>query len=149
MSILCCRLDAPLARTPTLVRSGGIFVLGGACTRNIYDGVAERTALIFPAPTGDSRGKFTLIEDDGMSNAHTGQGVYTELLLSFKAAAPGGVVVVDYEVVHGGYKLPYDVIWFELPASDVRKVVVKGGKTEKRRLHADGREEIGITIELT
>lgn len=74
--------DAPLARTPTLVRAGGILILGGACERNIYDGVGSRTALLFPAPGGDSHGSFTLIEDDGVSNEHTDEGAYTELVVS-------------------------------------------------------------------
>ncbi|KAF7357793.1 BZ3500-MvSof-1268-A1-R1-Chr3-1g06135 protein [Mycena venus] len=122
-------LDAPLERTPALVRAGAIIILGGTCERNIYDGVASRTALVFPAPTGESRGSFTLIEDDGVSNDHTDKGVYTELVVSF--AATEGEVFVDYEVVHSAYKLPYEVIWFELPVGDKRQLVVKGGKTER------------------
>ncbi|KAJ6494934.1 glycosyl hydrolases family 31-domain-containing protein [Mycena vulgaris] len=136
-------LDAPLTRTPTLVRAGGVLVLGGACTRNIYDGVGSRTALVFPAPAGASSGRFTLVEDDGVSNDHTGKGVYTELVLSFSAAAGGREVVVDCEVVHGAYRLPYKVIWVELPVGDQRKVVVKGGKTARR----EG-EKVGIVVSL-
>ncbi|KAJ7782318.1 glycosyl hydrolases family 31-domain-containing protein [Mycena maculata] len=135
-------LDAPLPRTPTLVRSGGVLVLGGECKRNIYDGVASRMALVFPAPMGKSAGSFTLVEDDGVTNAHTGAGVYTEIILSF--AASEAEVVVDYEVVHGAYKLPYDVIWFELPKGDRRKVVVKGGKTERREQNGD----VGIVVQV-
>ncbi|KAJ7495980.1 glycosyl hydrolases family 31-domain-containing protein [Mycena galericulata] len=138
-------LDAPLERTPVLVRSGGVFVLGGACARNIYDGVASRAALVFPAPTGESTGSFTLIEDDGVSNAHTDKGVYTELVLSFTAS--GSEIVVDYEVVYGGYELPYDVIWLELPVGDQRKLVVKEGKTERRKQN-EGKEEVGIVVQV-
>ncbi|KAJ7761077.1 glycosyl hydrolases family 31-domain-containing protein [Mycena metata] len=136
-------LDAPLARTPTLVRAGGILILGGACERNIYDGVASRTALVFPAPSGDSQGSFTLIEDDGVSNDHTAKGVYTELVISF--AATSTEVVVGYEVVHGAYKLPYEVIWFELPVGDKRKVMVKRGKTERRQMNGN-REQVGVVV---
>ncbi|KAJ7217663.1 glycosyl hydrolases family 31-domain-containing protein, partial [Mycena pura] len=99
--------DVPLSRTLALVRAGGVLVLGGACARNIYDGVGERTALIFPAPgsvRASSRGAFTLIEDDGVSNAHTRDGTYTELVLSFNATETE--VVVDVEVVRGSYELP-------------------------------------------
>ncbi|KAJ6594391.1 glycosyl hydrolases family 31-domain-containing protein [Mycena capillaripes] len=135
-------LDAPLERTPTLVRAGAVLILGGACARNIYDGVASRTALVFPAPTGESRGSFTLIEDDGVSNEHTGKGVYTELVVSF--AATEAEVVVDYEVVHGAYKLPYEVIWFELPVGDKRKLVVKEGKKDRRKEIG----EVGIVVNL-
>ncbi|KAF8199901.1 glycosyl hydrolases family 31-domain-containing protein [Mycena galopus ATCC 62051] len=135
-------LAAPLERTPVLVRAGAVLVLGGVCSRNIYDGVASRTALVFPAPTGDSQGSFTLIEDDGVSNEHTGTGVYTELVVSFVATE--AEVVVDYEVVHGEYKLPYEVIWLELPRGDTRKLVVKGGKTER---HNENRE-VGIVVRV-
>ncbi|KAK7005918.1 hypothetical protein R3P38DRAFT_3326385 [Favolaschia claudopus] len=123
-------LDAPLDRTPTLVRAGAVLIFGGACQRNIYDGVSSRTALIFPAPKGDSQGSFTLIEDDGISNHHTNKQAYTELVVLFKAT--DAEVTVDYEVVHGDYKLPYDVIWFELPKGDQRKVVGKNAKSERR-----------------
>ncbi|KAJ7267606.1 glycosyl hydrolases family 31-domain-containing protein [Mycena haematopus] len=133
-------LAAPLERTPTLVRAGAVLVLGGACTRNIYDGVASRTALLFPAPAGASQGSFTLIEDDGVSNDHTGAGVYTELVVSFSATE--AAVVVDYEVVRGAYKLPYEVIWFELPRGDERKVVVRREKTERRKDSG----EVGIVV---
>jgi alpha-glucosidase len=126
------------------MRAGGILILGGACTRNIYDGVAERTARVFPAPTGASHGRFTLVEDDGVSNDHTGKGAYTELVVSFAAA--GGdrdsEVVVDCEVVRGAYELPYDVIWFELPVGNARRVVVKEGKEERRRIN--GGREVGL-----
>ncbi|KAJ7485732.1 glycosyl hydrolases family 31-domain-containing protein [Mycena latifolia] len=140
-------MDAPLERTPTLVRAGGVLVLGGACARNIYDGVASRTALVFPAPSGASNGRFILIEDDGVSNDHTGRGVYAELVLSFTAAGANAEVVVDCKVVKGAYKLPYDVIWFELPVGDARKIVVKGGKTERRRQNG-GKEEVGIVVSV-
>ncbi|KAJ7121284.1 glycosyl hydrolases family 31-domain-containing protein [Mycena crocata] len=139
-------LDAPLERTPALVRAGGVLILGGACQRNIYDGVASRTAIVFPAPTGESRGSFTLIEDDGVSNDHTAKGVYTELFVSFSVSAAGKEVVVDYEMVHGAYKLPYEVIWFELPVGDARKLVVKQGKKERRK--TEGGKEVGIVIRV-
>ncbi|KAJ6489585.1 glycosyl hydrolases family 31-domain-containing protein [Mycena vitilis] len=135
-------LDAPLERTPTLVRAGGVLILGGACARNIYDGVTSRTALLFPAPTGASAGSFTLIEDDGVSNDHTGKGVYTELVVSFNAT--GAEVVVNYEVVHGAYKLPYDVIWVKLPVGDKRRIVIQDGKMERR----GEKGEVGIAVIL-
>ncbi|KAF7321974.1 Glycosyl hydrolases family 31-domain-containing protein [Mycena kentingensis (nom. inval.)] len=136
--------DAPLERIPTLVRSSGILVFGGACTKNIYDGVGERTARVFPAPAGASKGSFMLIEDDGRSNAHTHKGVYTELLLSFECAGDGaGEVVVNVEVLKGGYKLPYEVVWFELPAGDKRKVVGKGGKVQTS---GDGKAGVKVGV---
>ncbi|KAJ7071961.1 glycosyl hydrolases family 31-domain-containing protein [Mycena amicta] len=138
-------LDAPLARTPTLVRAGGIMVLGGACTNNIYDGIAERTALIFPAPIGSSQGSFALIEDDGRTNAHTRDGKFTELTVSFESTE--AEVVVDVEVVKGEYELPYDVVWFELPQGDKRKVSVKAEK-EARSRQLEDKEQVAVFVKV-
>ncbi|TDL29099.1 hypothetical protein BD410DRAFT_3704 [Rickenella mellea] len=156
-------LDAPLERTPVLVRAGGIIVLGGPCEKNVYDGVHQRTALIFPSPATSSKsakpdtkrsgmsGSFTLIEDDGRTNDHTDKGVYTELELTF-AVVDGGngeeVIEVDCAVVKGGYKLPYDAIWFELPLGDEREVRAAKGKIETKRA-ADGRPRgVALSIKL-
>jgi alpha-glucosidase len=94
-------LDAPLNRTPVLVRGGAIVVYGGLCTNGIADGRNVREAVIFavpsvdtstsiddsrnttPIPRNGTTGTFTLIEDDGFSNDHTRHG-YTEINLSFR-----------------------------------------------------------------
>ncbi|KAF7305934.1 Glycosyl hydrolases family 31-domain-containing protein [Mycena chlorophos] len=144
-------LEAPLTRTPVLVRSGGILVLGGPCTNNIYDGVGERTALVFPAPQGTSKGRFVLIEDDGRTNAHTAESKFTELLLSFKASEKQ--VEVGVEVLEGGYALPYNVIWFELPRRDGRKVVVvraAGGPGNEGGVRmVDGKMQTGVLVAVS
>lgn len=119
--------DAPLSRTPVLVRAGGMLVLGGACSRNIYDGTTSRTILIFPAPAFSSssdagrRGSFRLVEDDFRSNDHTRRGTYTELELSFEIAQDGAIVVKS-ERLHDEWKLPYREIAWQLPAGDSREI---------------------------
>ncbi|KAI5478030.1 hypothetical protein MNV49_005493 [Pseudohyphozyma bogoriensis] len=137
-------LDAPLSRTPALVRSGGILVLGGVCTRNIFDGITERTAHIFPSPTKASEGTFTLIEDDGKSNDHTSKKVYTEIELAFKSA-DATTVEVSYAVVHGKYKLPYDTIFWALPEGDQRKVV-GGHACDVAEVTRDGRRRFAMKV---
>jgi alpha-glucosidase len=119
-------IDAPLEYTPVLVRGGGILVLGGQCTKNIYDGMDERTIQIFPVPSASNslagrRGSFTLVEDDGKSNDHTTKGNYTEMVISFEVVDE--TVVIEVEVVKGEYELGYEVLWFELPMDDEREMV--------------------------
>lgn len=97
--------------------------------------------LIFPSPesnksTATSRsgmkGSFSLIEDDGTSNDHSLKGVYTELNITFKvepsSASSSEKVEVDYQVIRGSYKLPYDKMEFVLPKGDERELVAAEGK---------------------
>ncbi|KAM0749932.1 hypothetical protein T439DRAFT_381478 [Meredithblackwellia eburnea MCA 4105] len=145
--------DAPLDRTPVLIRSGGILVLGGDCTDNIYDGTKERTVLVFPSPSRESEeeGIFTLIEDDGKTNDHTKSDEYTELLLSFRTdpTAPE-IVEVDYKVVHLSktFKVGYEVIWWKLPVGDRRELRVKEGSWLEAVEGVGDREgQIGIKVD--
>ncbi|KZT44248.1 hypothetical protein SISSUDRAFT_1057221 [Sistotremastrum suecicum HHB10207 ss-3] len=151
-------LDAPLSAVPSLVREGGIFVLGGPCQRSSHDGVASRTAFIFPSPVISSRaratenvwssGSFNLIEDDGKTNDHTTNGTYTELTLSFEVEeASASEVKIDVAVVHRRYSLPYSVIWFVLPHGDLRQLA---GKKDVELVHGtweDGRPMAGINVD--
>lgn len=121
-------MDAPLSRTPVLARGGAILVLGGACHSTIHDGAGSRTVLVFSAPssaTSGLSGSFTLIEDDGKSNAHLDEGRFTEIELSFKVV--GETVEVGWKLVHGDYPLPYTYIAWELPKGDMRQLVLGAG----------------------
>lgn len=121
-------MDAPLSRTPVLARGGAILVLGGHCTSTIYDGVSSRTVLVFPSPshaTSGHSGTFTLIEDDGRSNAHLAEGKFTELELSF--CVVGERVEVASDVLQDGYPLPYEYIAWELPKGDSRQLILGEG----------------------
>ncbi|KAH7338167.1 glycosyl hydrolases family 31-domain-containing protein [Rhizoctonia solani] len=118
-------IDAPLSRTPVLVRAGGILVLSNKCTETVYDGEATRVAHIFPGLSSQvdgAKGFFKLVEDDGKSNEHVERGAFTELELSFQVD-PGEkgqqVVEVDVEELNNSYNLPYSVVWFILPPETV------------------------------
>lgn len=124
-----------------LVRAGGIIVLGGECTNSIHDGTTSRTIHLFPAPmpahtSSSSRttGTFTLIEDDGVSNDHTNDGHYTEIMISFKVfrlpvdGCDIDVVEVDYEFKHRGYELPYDLMEVKLPDGNTSRIIAAEGK---------------------
>lgn len=54
------------------------------------------------------------------------------------------VVEVDYRVVKGAWELEYEVLWWELPKGDGRRIVAKGGK--ETRVDGDGR--VGIVVLL-
>lgn len=132
-------IDAPLDKLPILARSGSIYVLGGACTETIYDGINERTVYIVADPTVKSSGEFTLIEDDGTSNQHTDQSIYTEIHISFEA--DDSEVRVSIQLVQDKYKLPY---------SEMEVVLV--GANEKRPIKIDGRDTMasssGVKVQL-
>lgn len=148
-------VEAPLERIPILVKAGGILVLGGKCTRNIYDGQFVREVLIFPSPTPRStsssstskversgtKGSFTLIEDDGKTNDHTLSNIYSEVIISFSVEVilsqsdeavaveeEVEVVIIDYKVIHNLYEVKYREIEFVLPKGDNRKLIAGEGK---------------------
>ncbi|CAE6448403.1 hypothetical protein ACGC1H_005534 [Rhizoctonia solani] len=130
-------LDAPLSRTPVLVRAGGILVLSNKCTETVYDGGATRVAHIFPSLSSQVdgvKGSFKLVEDDGKTNEHTEKGIYTEIELSFQVTAGEKgqqAIEVDVKELNNSYALPYNIIWFILPPGDDRKLRVPAGSTRK------------------
>jgi alpha-glucosidase len=130
-------IDTPLEKCPTFAKSGSILVLGGECQTTIYDGTNERYAYVFGAPGVKSSGEFRLIEDDGKSNDHTRDGAYTELVLRFEANE--NEVVVDIDMVHQGYDLPYKSIRFVLPQGDEREI-------RSRRRQSSNADHVGKTM---
>ncbi|SCV71199.1 BQ2448_2787 [Microbotryum intermedium] len=120
-------MDAPLSRTPTLVRAGGILVLGPACKNNISESFRSRHVLIFPSSTKiGCFGRFTLIEDDGVSNEHTLNGIYTELEVWFRVRS-AEEVEVGFEVSRNKYVTKWKSLTWELPKGDGRKIVAAEG----------------------
>ena len=111
----------------------------------------QTLVLLFPSPPSialsrvGTTGTFTLIEDDGRTNAHTLDGAFTELELSFRILCEEGVesVEVNYAVVHAGYELLYEVIWFELPKGDARRIAAAEGR---RAVVEEGRW--GVRVDL-
>ncbi|CAE6538194.1 unnamed protein product [Rhizoctonia solani] len=147
-------MDAPLSRTPVLVRAGGILVLSNKCTDTVYDGGATRVAHIFPSirsQVDGSKGTFKLVEDDGKTNEHTENGAFTELELNFQVS-PGEKaeqeIEVDVKELNNSYTLPYDVVWFILPLGDNRKLRVPAGSTRKtsEQKADDGRAMLGVHL---
>ncbi|SGY50174.1 BQ5605_C001g00861 [Microbotryum silenes-dioicae] len=116
-------MDAPLSRTPTLVRAGGILVVGPTCKNNLFESFGSRHVLIFPssAQSGCS-GRFTLVEDDGVSNEHTLNGVYTEIDVWYRVKN-FEEVEVGFEVSRNEYVTKWKNLTWELPKGDRRKIV--------------------------
>ncbi|CEL62592.1 alpha-glucosidase [Rhizoctonia solani AG-1 IB] len=147
-------MTAPLSRTPTLVRAGGILVLSNKCAETVYDGEATRVAHIFPSlnsETNGAEGSFKLVEDDGKTNEHAEKGVFTELELSFQVGLGERGrqdVVVDVKELNNTYSLPYDIIWFILPPGDDRKLKTAAGSTKKtaEKKAEDGRTMLGLYL---
>ncbi|KAG8689890.1 hypothetical protein FRC11_015020 [Ceratobasidium sp. 423] len=147
-------MDAPLSRTPVLVRAGGILVLSNKCTATVYDGETTRVAHIFPSLSSQvdgAKGSFKLVEDDGKTNEHVEKGVFTELELSFQVG-PGEkgqqTVEVDVKELSNSYVLPYNVVWFILPLGDSRKLRAPAGSVRKtsEQKADDGRVMFGIHL---
>ncbi|CAE6422163.1 unnamed protein product [Rhizoctonia solani] len=147
-------IDAPLSRTPVLVRAGGILVLSNKCTKTVYDRETTRVAQIFPSLNSQvdgAKGSFRLVEDDGKTNDHAEKGAFTELELSFQVGSGEKgqqVVEVDVKELKNAYALPYNVIWFVLPVRDSRKLRVSTGsgrKTSEQKAE-DGREMLGVHL---
>lgn len=159
MVLTICKIDAPISYTPTFVRDGGILVLGGKCSNNVMDGLGYRVALIFPTPksnlkaaVGDSlgaSGSFTLVEDDGITNDHMKKSTYCELRLSFQVSSDHDQIIIDVDIIHRGYQVPYKVIWFLLPQGDERKMVGKGGTDLQQSSYHDGRTMAGVAVGTT
>lgn len=102
-------LPAPIDQCPYLVRAGAILVLGpdlsssspATPARTVFDPSSQRTRRIvtlFPGPSeaftsspSASTGRFTLVEDDGLSNDATRKGAMTEIHIAFDVASDGGV----------------------------------------------------------
>ncbi|KAG8682651.1 hypothetical protein FRC08_014823 [Ceratobasidium sp. 394] len=128
----------------------GILILGNKCTGTVYDGDTLRVAHIFPSPSPNKPGTtgcFALVEDDGKTNAHVNEGIYTELEVSFKVEGEGQVEV-DVKVLHNAYVVPYDVIWFVLPVGDTREMKARHGTKAETKRGEDGRIMLGVHFEL-
>ncbi|CAE6391128.1 unnamed protein product [Rhizoctonia solani] len=147
-------MNAPLSRTPVLVRAGGILVLSNKCAETVYDGETTRVAHIFPSlssKTDGAKGSFKLIEDDGKTNEHAEKGVFTELELSFQVnlGEKGEQnVEVDVKELKTAYSLPYKIVWFILPPGDGRKLKTAAGsmKRTSEQKADDGRVMFGVYL---
>ncbi|MCO5589851.1 hypothetical protein L7F22_043820 [Adiantum nelumboides] len=130
-------LQAPLSQLPTLIREGGIYVLGPTLNRNMPSPASkskEYDVYIFPCPvevekerrsSNISNGSFILFEDDGITNAATFKGQFTEIQLSFEVAKDSkDTVYVGIDIIHANYSGEWK-IKFVLPTKDERQIVLK------------------------
>jgi len=97
-----------------------------------------REVLLFPHP-GEGRGRFALVEDDGVSLAYQ-RGGYTTVEIVIVAAADGLALEVE---VHGGYALPYATIDFVLPRGEQRPI---RGAGIAAMWEADGQRRVRWTL---
>jgi alpha-glucosidase len=111
-------VPAPLERLPLLVRAGGIIPMTAADAgfARLHD-EPSRCLRLFPGP-GQGSGRFTLIEDDGVSTS--GPVARVECALAWTPEE----VTLDVSV-SGDYPLPYDGVTVELPPSDGRRLVCR------------------------
>jgi alpha-glucosidase len=115
-------VDAPLDRIPLFVSAGGIIPMGKVMPHIGGEEDDVRQAFVFPHPRS-GRGKFTLVEDDGISQAYL-QGGYTEV--EIEVAADPDEVTLRVSKSHAGYPLPYRTIEFVLPHGERRPARAPG-----------------------
>jgi alpha-glucosidase len=132
--------DAPLERIPLFVPAGGIIPMGKVL-RHANSGADDvRHAYAFP-DSGQGRGTFVLVEDDGCSNDYQ-YGGYSEILL--ETAAEADQIMLRAQPLHIGYPLPYTKVEFILPPGESRQLATKtGGEIEPTE---DGRRRIVVPL---
>lgn len=153
-------LKAPLSRLPTLIREGGIYVLGPALKRNMPTPASkskEYDVYIFPCPaeveqerqsSNLSKGCFALIEDDGITNAATFQGQFTEMQLFFEVAE--GKIYISVNIIRAHYTGEWKIN-FILPKGDRRQIIFKekDQKVNANNTQITGDEGGSIYIRIT
>lgn len=131
--------DAPLERIPLFVPAGGIIPMGKVM-RHVGDQPDDvRQAYVFPHRRA-GRGKFTLIEDDGISLGYQ-RGEYTEVTL--EVIAEPDRISLQVHPPRGDYPLPYNEIEFILPPDEKRPVQAEGSNV---RPDARGRPHLIVLV---
>lgn len=130
---------APLERIPLFVPEGGIVPLGKVMRHVGATPDDEREAWVFP-PRGDGAGRFTLIEDDGVSLGWA-RGERSALRLEVSATADALALAVGLDQY--GYPLPYREVTFVLPPGEVRTVHAPGSV---EAMGDDGRRRIRVPV---
>jgi len=87
-----------------------------------------------------------LIDDDGVTNAHTANGEYTELRIWMSTRPGEPEVRVGLEIVHAGFTPEFKTVWVVVGSDERRVVVVEGVKRPKRKVGEGGKEMTGIPI---
>lgn len=156
LSFIVTLTDAPLHRCPTLVREGGIYVLGPMLNTHIPSPaptVRTYTAQLFPCPVAilsersvdaESSGSFTLFEDDGETNDATASGQFTELELRFSTQGQKDIYA-DINVVASGHPGQWQIT-FALPHGDDRRLHCGKASLTAGAQSADDRVQIATTV---
>jgi alpha-glucosidase (family GH31 glycosyl hydrolase) len=132
-------LDAPLTYLPLLVPEGGIIPLGRPMRHVGEQPDDERDILVFPH-RASGQGRFTLIEDDGLSMDYQ-RGVFTEVELIVEAT-PAQIVLAC--APSGAYLLPYRQVTFVLPPGEAR--IVRAGAGSAETVGPDGRRRVMVPL---
>ncbi|GAB4429445.1 MAG: glycoside hydrolase family 31 protein [Anaerolineae bacterium] len=132
-------LDAPLTYLPLLVPEGGMIPLGKPMRHVGEQPDDERDIIVFPH-RASGQGRFTLIEDDGLSMDYQ-RGVFTEVELVVEAT-PAQIVLAC--TPSGAYPLPYRQVTFVLPPGEERAVRAGAGSAET--VGPDGRRRVMVPL---
>jgi alpha-glucosidase len=130
--------EAPLERIPLFVPAGGIIPMGKIMRYVGEQADDVRQVYVFPHP-GQGRGRFTLVEDDGVSLNYQ-QGEYAEVPIEVMADARA--ISLQVHPPRGWYPLPYSEIEFILPSTEKRPIRVEG----RGEIWADAQEPRHITV---
>jgi len=126
------KVEAPLDRIPLFVPAGGIIPMGKAMRYVGEQPDDLRQAFVFPHPK-QGQGRFTLIEDDGLSLGYQ-RGEVAEVTL--EVAAESDHIALSAKS-QGNFTLPYPEIEFILPPGETRPVQIDGG--DETRMVVAGR----------
>jgi alpha-glucosidase len=140
--------EAPLARIPLFVPSGGILPMGrvmpnlSAGTPRSEGGQADdlRQAYVFPHPH-QGLGEFTLVEDDGLTLNYQ-RGEFS--LVTLQVAASPDHIGLRALRARDSYPLPYEEIEFILPPGEQRPV--RGPAGIQSWIDAEGRLRATIPV---
>ncbi|MEL6151304.1 MAG: glycoside hydrolase family 31 protein, partial [Chloroflexota bacterium] len=135
-------LDAPLERFPLLVPEGGIIPMGKLMRYVGELADDERTIYIFPH-RGSGESRFTLFEDDGISNDYRDGKVAT---VAITVTALPDNITLTADIDDANYPLPYSTMTVVLPAGEKRPVTADGNAALSQLPDEDGRRAFELRL---
>lgn len=135
-------LLAPLddACSPVLVPEGTLLPLGKVMRHVGQQKDDERVVHVYPPRGAEHYGKkfeATLVEDDGMTTAHTEKSEYAELKVWMVCDAKEIRVGVD--IVHALYRPEYDAVSFVIADEEETRRLVADGDGVETKVDSDGK----------
>ncbi|OZJ05584.1 hypothetical protein BZG36_01721 [Bifiguratus adelaidae] len=129
------------AAAPVMVREGSLLILAKYMRHVGAEKDDERVVQIFPHTSKDHTAMFTMVEDDGISTAHTEKGEYLE----WKAYARCvDKIEVGIETVYANYKPEFDTVWFTLGHIKDERHIVGANGTPLQEREKDGVKQYDI-----